>query len=209
MAQARTNMRRQQLYARRGVMARPPARESGLTLSRRRANECHDHFVCFLYRSSIPALRTTLGLVFLWFGLLKLFGASPVTAILEQTYPFVPVKAFVTLLGVWEVAVGCGLICKRALRCALVLMWAHMTGTFVSVFMSPSLFFQHGSPLWLTVEGEFVVKNLVLMAAGLVIGGYEVAPVGVAETHDGPERATKGAPAGPNGITSTADVISR
>lgn len=133
-------------------------------------------------------LRVTLGIIFLWFGLLKLFGTSPVTAILKQAFPFMPVLPFALGLGSWEVMIGSGLIMKRALRLMLVLLCFHLTGTFISLLLAPSLFFQHGSPLWLTVEGEFVAKNMVLMAAGLVIGGYEVAPVGGAEREAGSEQ---------------------
>ena len=157
-------------------------READLALPQRRARAWHDYLVRLLHQWSIPALRVVLGLIFLWFGLLKLFGASPVIPILKQTYPFLPLPPFAMCLGVWEVAVGCGLIMKRALRCTLVLLCLHLTGTFISLLLAPGLFFQHGSPLWLTAEGEFVAKNMVLMAAGLVIGGYEVSPVCEAES---------------------------
>ena len=172
MMHARVN-KRQQVYV----------HEMNTSFRQRSATEWHDSLVRLLHQWSILALRVALGLIFLWFGTLKLFGASPVLAILKQTYPFVPLLPFAVGLGVWEVLIGCGLIMKRALRCTLVLLCLHLLGTFTSLLLAPSLFFQHGSPLWLTVEGEFVVKNMVLMAAGLVIGGYEVAPVGEAHRH--------------------------
>ncbi|OLE50903.1 MAG: hypothetical protein AUG51_25720 [Acidobacteria bacterium 13_1_20CM_3_53_8] len=152
--------------------------ELKITPPPRRATWWHDHLIGLLRQWSIPALRVTLGLVFLWFGALKLLGVSPVLLILKQTYPFIPVGPFAMVLGLWEVMIGGGLIMKRALRCTLVLLCFHLTGTFISLLFAPSLFFLHGSPLWLTVEGEFVAKNMVLMAAGLVIGGYEVSLVG-------------------------------
>ena len=46
-------------------------------------------------------------------------------------------------------------------------------GTFTAIFMAPELFYT-GSPFYLTMEGEFVAKNLVLLAAGLAIAGHEV-----------------------------------
>ena len=152
--------------------------ELDVPFPQRRATQWHDYMVGLLNQWSIPALRVTLGLIFFWFGALKLFGVSPILAILKQTYPFLPLLPFTIVLGVWEVMIGCGLITKRALRCTLLLLCFHLTGTFISLLFAPSLFFLHGSPLWLTVEGEFVAKNMVLMAAGLVIGGYEVALVG-------------------------------
>jgi uncharacterized membrane protein YkgB len=138
----------------------------------------HDYFLGLLHQWSVPALRLALGLVFLWFGALKLLGASPVIHILEQGYSFLPVHAFAMMLGGWEVLLGVGLMTKRALRCTLGLLCVHLAGTFVTFGLVPALFFQHGNPLWLTAEGEFVVKNMVLITAGLVIAGYEVKPLG-------------------------------
>src|SRR5689334_2705642 len=56
-----------------------------------------------LRRWSITALRLALGSVFLWFGALKLFGSSPVAALIRETYSFLPVNIFVLVLGVWEI----------------------------------------------------------------------------------------------------------
>ena len=142
------------------------------------ALEWHDFFLGLLRRWSIPALRLALGLIFLWFGALKLFGASPVMKILEHTYWFLPVRSFAVVIGVWEVLIGVGLLFKRALRCAVALLCLHLAGTFLALLLAPVLFFQDGNLLRLTVEGEFVVKNMVLMAAALVIGGHEVKPLG-------------------------------
>ena len=74
--------------------------------------------------------------------------------------------------------IGYGLICKRALRCALALLLLHMTGILIALGQAPSLFFLKSKPLMLTMEGEFVVKNVAHIAASLVIGGYEVIPRG-------------------------------
>ena len=89
-----------------------------------------------------------------------------------------PLKLFALALGAWEVVVGVGLLMKCVLRCTLALLWLHMTGTFVALLLAPAFFFHHGNPLWLTVEGEFVMKNMVLVAAGLVIAGHDVEPLG-------------------------------
>jgi putative oxidoreductase len=130
-----------------------------------------------LHRWSIPALRIALGLVFLWFGALKVFGVSPITPMLRETYTFLTLPAFIVLLGVWETLIGIGLVFKLALRCTLCLMCVHLAGTFLALWLAPSHFFLHGNPLVLTVNGEFVVKNFVLLAAGLVVGSYEPSPL--------------------------------
>ena len=121
-------------------------------------------------------LRVALGVVFLWFGALKVFGVSPVVELVLQTYYFLPIPSglLFDILGVWEVVIGLGLIFKKCLRCTLALLWLQMLGTLAAPLFAPAMFFSGGNPFLLTMEGEFVVKNLVLVAAGLVIGGHEV-----------------------------------
>lgn len=131
-------------------------------------------FISEMHRWAIPALRVSLGIVFLWFGLLKVFGVTPVGSLVGATYSFLPQESFLLALGVWETVIGLGLIFKIALRATLALLWLQMAGTFFAVILSPAMFFNGGNPLLLTIEGEFVIKNLVLVASGLVIGGYEV-----------------------------------
>lgn len=130
-----------------------------------------------LRRWSITALRLALGAIFLWFGALKVFGNSPVASMIHETYAFLPIGMFVMVLGIWEVLIGIGIILRRALRCMLVLLSVHLVGTFTAILLNPRLFFVQGFPLCLTVDGEFVMKNLVLMTAALVIAGYQVKPL--------------------------------
>src|ERR1041384_3093619 len=82
-----------------------------------------------LRRWSITALRLALGSVFLWFGALKIFGSSPVAALIQQTYSFMPINMFMLVLGMWEMVIGIGIILKRALRCVLILLGIHLIGT--------------------------------------------------------------------------------
>ena len=133
-------------------------------------------FIGRMHRWGIPILRFTLGTVFLWFGSLKIFNVSPVAGLIAGTYSFLPLQTFMAVLGVWEVIIGIGLIFKLSLRITLAFLWIQMAGTLFSLILNPSIFFQGGNLLLLTTEGEFVVKNLVLIAAGIVIGGYEVLP---------------------------------
>ena len=133
-------------------------------------------FIHWLRRYGVTILRIALGIVFLWFGALKIFGASPVVDLVSKTYSFLPEPAFMTVLGLWEVLIGLGLLFKICLRWTLFLLWLQMAGTIFSFALAPSTFFQHGNIFLLTTEGEFVVKNFVLIAASLVIGGFEVHP---------------------------------
>jgi len=130
-----------------------------------------------LRRWSITALRLALGSIFLWFGALKIFGGSPVAVLIQETYSFMPIHVFMFVLGVWEIVIGIGIMLKRALRCVLILLCVHLLGTFTAIWFNPGIFFVQGVPLCLTVDGEFVMKNLVLITAALVIAGYEVKPL--------------------------------
>jgi uncharacterized membrane protein YkgB len=107
---------------------------------------------------------------FIWFGALKLAGVSPVEDLVRDTAPWLPREWAVPLVGAWELAIGFGLLTRFALRLTLLFFFLQMAGTFLVLITLPQLAFQNGNPLLLTTIGEFVVKNLVLVAAGVVIG---------------------------------------
>jgi putative oxidoreductase len=113
--------------------------------------------------------RLTLGLVFTWFGVLKITGASPVAELVEQVLRAMPLVLTLEQLGWIEVVIGLLLVAGVALRLTLLVFFLHMLGTFSVFVVDPELAFVGGNPLRLTTLGEFVVKNLVLMAAGLFI----------------------------------------
>ena len=125
----------------------------------------------FMQRQGIRVLRVALGIVFVWFGLLKVVGKSPVEDLVARTVYWFPPEFVVPFLGGWEILVGLGLLCAIALRLVLLLFWLQMAGTFLVLILRPDVAFQGGNPLLLTTEGEFVIKNLVLIAGGLVVGG--------------------------------------
>ena len=136
----------------------------------RRLERLDRRILAFLERAALPLLRVSLGLVFVWFGVLKIAGETPVTELVADTVYWVDPSWFVPLLGVFEVVVGIGLLLGRLLRIVLALFALQMMGTFLVLVVQPEVAFQDGNPLLLTTEGEFVIKNLVLLSAGLVIG---------------------------------------
>jgi len=118
---------------------------------------------------SLPLLRVSLGVVFIWFGALKVTNATPVGDLVAGTMPWLDPTWFVPLLGGIEVVVGVALIAGRRLTAVSCILVAHLAGTFLVLLLQPQVAFQHGNPLLLTTEGEFVVKNLVLISAGIVL----------------------------------------
>ncbi len=115
-------------------------------------------------------MRWALAVTFIWFGALKLFDVSPVSDLVAATIYFLDPAWFVPALGVVEILVGLGLLLRVWLRLVLAVMSLQLVGTFLVFFLLPDVAFQDGNPLLLTTEGEFVVKNTVLLGAAMVVG---------------------------------------
>jgi putative oxidoreductase len=129
-----------------------------------------------LDRVATAALRLSLGTVFVWFGALKVGDVSPVADLVASTVYWVEPSWFVPALGAFEILVGLGLIAGRGMRGVLALFAAQMLGTLLVLVVRSDVAFQGGNVLLLTTEGEFVVKNLVLLSAGLAVGARLRAP---------------------------------
>jgi uncharacterized membrane protein YphA (DoxX/SURF4 family) len=96
---------------------------------------------------------------------------TPVAGLVADTLAFVPIPAAVVVpaLGAFEIVAGALLAAGRMLRPVLAVLVGHLTGTFMVLVTQPGVAFQDGNPLLLTTEGEFVVKNLVLIAGALLV----------------------------------------
>ena len=123
----------------------------------------------FLDKIAIPLLRLSLGIVYVWFGTLKIFGVSPVSDIVAKTLRPLPENVSVPLMGLWEVTIGVGLLLRMALKAILPLFFLQIAGTFMTFLRAPEEVFQDNNPLLLSKEGEFALKNLVLLSAGLAV----------------------------------------
>lgn len=127
----------------------------------------------WMARNAITLTRVALGLVFLWFGALKFFpGLSPAEDLVRRTMaalPLVPVDVGLPLLAAWEVAIGLGLLTGRFLRLTLLLLFLQMPGTMLPLFFFPEETFVR-VPWAPTLEGQYIVKNFVLIGAALVVG---------------------------------------
>jgi putative oxidoreductase len=110
-------------------------------------------------RNSMRALRLSLGLVFVWFGALKVTNTTPVAELVADTVPFLPGDWFVPALGLFEVLLGLALMTGRRTGIVVLLMVAHLAGTFLVLATQPHVAFSGSNPLLLTMTGEFVVKK--------------------------------------------------
>jgi uncharacterized membrane protein YkgB len=124
---------------------------------------------------SIALLRIGLGLVFFWFGVLKFVpNLSPAQALATSTislltFGLVGPTASLPLLALWECIIGVGLMTGRWTRTTLLLLWVQMAGTLTPLVLFPDAVFTQ-VPIAPTLEGQYIIKNIVLIGAGLVIG---------------------------------------
>ncbi len=130
-----------------------------------------DHFIAGrMQRYGVPLLRVSIGIVFIWFGLLKPLEMSPAAELVRKTVYWFSSDWFIPFLGWWEVAIGVGLLFRPLIRVAILLLFLQMGGTVLPLFLLPEVCFTQ-IPFGLTLEGQYIIKNLVLISAALVIGG--------------------------------------
>ena len=126
--------------------------------------------ISWMSRYGLSILRVGLGIVFFWFGVLKFFpGLSPAEQLVRNTVYFINPDLFLPILAAWETVIGIGLIWGKYMRITLLLLFLQMPGTALPIFILPDVVWNH-FPYGLTLEGQYIVKNLVLIGAGLVLG---------------------------------------
>jgi uncharacterized membrane protein YkgB len=113
-------------------------------------------------------LRFSLAAIFFWFGMLKLTGVSPVVGLLRSSIPLLAGSPYIELLGLAEIVIAIGLVIERLAGQAATLMILHLFCTLTVAIIAPTVVFAPAFPV-LTLDGEFLAKNLVLITAGLVV----------------------------------------
>lgn len=118
----------------------------------------------------ITFLRISMGIVFFWFGALKLVpDLSPAENLIRESITFLPMTLFLPFLAIWEMAIGLGFITGKYMRLTILLLFLQMPGTISPIILRPDLVFTQ-FPFALTLEGQYIIKNLVFIGAALVIG---------------------------------------
>lgn len=115
---------------------------------------------------SMPLARFSLFLVYFWFGALKIFSASPanslVDALLQKTLPFLTFNQFIICFAIFEMVIGLLFLIPKAFKVAVSLFFLHMIATFLPLILLVDQTWQ--SFLTPTLEGQYIIKNLVLIA---------------------------------------------
>ncbi len=117
---------------------------------------------------SIAGLRISVGIIYFWFGSLKLAGYDPVAAIIRSSFPILATPFGNQVLGGFEIAIGLGLLVNIFPAVVNDILLLHLVGTFAVFFLAPAMMFEPHFPI-LSLSGEFVFKNLTLAMAGLVV----------------------------------------
>jgi uncharacterized membrane protein YkgB len=128
----------------------------------------------FFRKISMPVARIGFFVVFFWFGILKVIGTSPanglVQQLLETTMPSVSFSVFVVSFGLFECLIGILFLKKGWERVVIPLLFIHMITTFLPLVLLPGVAWQ--SFLTPTLEGQYIIKNLILIAAGIGIAAH-------------------------------------
>ena len=129
----------------------------------------------FMDRWGILAVRISFGIIFIWFGILKPLGISAAEPLVIATVPWLPffgAQTWVAIIGWWEVIIGVTFLFVKTTRIAIGLLALQMVGTFMPLVVLPEVAFQMGKiPYGPTMEGQYIIKNLMIISAALVVGG--------------------------------------
>jgi uncharacterized membrane protein YphA (DoxX/SURF4 family) len=128
----------------------------------------------YMKSASIPAIRLSFGVIFIWFGLLKPLGLSAAEGLLKATVVWLPFGTpdnWLIVIGFWEVAIGIFFFFKKTTRIAIILLLLQMIGTFMPLIVLSDVTFQSNNILLPSLEGQYIIKNLMIISAALVLGG--------------------------------------
>ena len=118
-------------------------------------------------------VRIPLFIIFFWFGFLKIIDLSPAQQFVQDTVywmPFLSAADWTVVIGVWEVFIALFFLFKRTTFIAMILLMIQMTGTFLPLVILPEVTFQNSNPLLPTLEGQYIIKNIIIITAALIIG---------------------------------------
>lgn len=155
--------------------APPPQHAEDRVISALHLNYWDAEIVGWCARNGITLMRIALGIVFFWFGALKYFpGLSTAEdlagqTILKLTLGHVLPAWSLPILATWECTIGLGLLSGRLPRVTLILLFGQIMGTMLPLFFFPAETWEH-IPYAPTLEGQYIIKNLVIVTAALVVG---------------------------------------
>ena len=118
-------------------------------------------------------VRIPIFIIFFWFGFLKIIDLSPAQQLVKDTVywmPFLSAESWTYVIGVWEVLIAICFLFKRTTLIAMILLFLQMSGTFLPLVILPEITFQNSNPFLPTLEGQYIIKNIIIITAALMIG---------------------------------------
>lgn len=131
-------------------------------------------FKFFRHLSSIDFVLISIGIVYLWFGVLKFFPTlSPAEELAKSTIDqitlgIIPTNISYSILAIWETLIGVLLLFGMYKRFAIIIALIHMTFTFTPLILFPDISFQ-GSPFSFTIIGQYILKNIIIVSVLLML----------------------------------------
>ncbi|MCB0373457.1 MAG: hypothetical protein KDD31_10640 [Muricauda sp.] len=131
-----------------------------------------------------------IGFVYLWFGALKFVPhLSPAEDLAKNTIHRLTLgllddQVSIILLAIWEVGLGILMLANLYRRTAVIIAMAHMVLTFTPFLFFPDAVFGPG-PFSLTLVGQYIVKNVIILAALVSIYERKRVHVGQAQKKQG------------------------
>lgn len=120
-------------------------------------------------------IRIPLFVIFFWFGLLKVIELSPAQGLIIDTVywmPFLSPEDWVIVIGYWEMLIGLFFLAKKTTFYAMLLLFLQMSGTFMPLVLLPSVTFQNSNVLLPTLEGQYIIKNIIIITSAIVVGRF-------------------------------------
>ena len=118
-------------------------------------------------------VRIPIFIIFFWFGFLKIMDLSPAQQLVKDTVywmPFLSAETWTYIIGVWEVLIAICFLFKRTTLIAMILLFLQMSGTFLPLLTLPEITFQNSNPFLPTLEGQYIIKNIIIITSALMIG---------------------------------------
>ena len=118
-------------------------------------------------------VRIPIFIIFFWFGFLKIIDLSPAQELVQDTVywmPFLSAEIWTYIIGFWEVLIGVFFLFKKTTLIAMILLLIQMCGTFLPLVILPEITFQDSNPFLPTLEGQYIIKNIIIITAALIIG---------------------------------------
>ena len=94
--------------------------------------------------------------------------------IIDTVYwmPFLSPEEWVLVIGYWEMLIGLFFLTKKTTFYAMLLLFLQMSGTFMPLVLLPSVTFQNSNYLLPSLEGQYIIKNIIIIASALVVGRH-------------------------------------